>query len=178
MYIQLHHIDQFLVRMNTIYWYYIMMNIMRQMNYSLQMEKSIHYKGLRDMLEIIFSAKLQTNLQKIVQRIIQKDLRQVYRQSRVWASKNQYSKVLVKSHMERVMGIGPTLSAWKAGVLPLNYTRNLVGTFNYTIFIKYVNTFFKNILIQCLLPYFSFNSNKSFPTPHIGHLKSSGNSSP
>ena len=24
--------------------------------------------------------------------------------------------------MERVMGIGPTLSAWKAGVLPLNYT--------------------------------------------------------
>ncbi len=24
---------------------------------------------------------------------------------------------------ERVMGIGPTLSAWKAEVLPLNYTR-------------------------------------------------------
>ena len=27
------------------------------------------------------------------------------------------------SLMERVMGIGPTLPAWKAGILPLNYTR-------------------------------------------------------
>ena len=26
--------------------------------------------------------------------------------------------------MEQVMGIGPTLLAWKARVLPLNYTRN------------------------------------------------------
>jgi hypothetical protein len=26
--------------------------------------------------------------------------------------------------LERVMGIEPTLSAWKAEVLPLNYTRN------------------------------------------------------
>ena len=26
-------------------------------------------------------------------------------------------------HMERVMGIEPTLPAWKAGVLPLNHTR-------------------------------------------------------
>ena len=25
--------------------------------------------------------------------------------------------------LERVMGIGPTLPAWKAGILPLNYTR-------------------------------------------------------
>lgn len=32
--------------------------------------------------------------------------------------------------MERVMGIEPTLPAWKAGVLPLNYTRIywMVGT--------------------------------------------------
>ena len=29
-----------------------------------------------------------------------------------------------KDNMERVMGIEPTTSAWKAGVLPLNYTRN------------------------------------------------------
>ena len=30
---------------------------------------------------------------------------------------------------KRVMGIEPTLPAWKAGVLPLNYTRNLtIGT--------------------------------------------------
>ena len=27
------------------------------------------------------------------------------------------------AHMERVMGIEPTYPAWKAGVLPLNYTR-------------------------------------------------------
>ena len=27
------------------------------------------------------------------------------------------------AHMERVMGIEPTRPAWKAGVLPLNYTR-------------------------------------------------------
>ena len=26
--------------------------------------------------------------------------------------------------MERVMGIEPTQPAWKAGILPLNYTRN------------------------------------------------------
>ena len=30
--------------------------------------------------------------------------------------------------MERVMGIEPTWPAWKAGVLPLNYTR--IGVFN------------------------------------------------
>ena len=27
-------------------------------------------------------------------------------------------------YMERVTGIGPAYPAWKAGVLPLNYTRN------------------------------------------------------
>ena len=31
--------------------------------------------------------------------------------------------------MERVMGIEPTLSAWEAEVLPLNYTRLLLVTF-------------------------------------------------
>lgn len=30
--------------------------------------------------------------------------------------------------MERVTGIGPARPAWKAGVLPLNYTRILRGT--------------------------------------------------
>ncbi len=29
--------------------------------------------------------------------------------------------------MERVMGIEPTLSAWEAEVLPLNYTRRASG---------------------------------------------------
>ena len=30
-----------------------------------------------------------------------------------------------RTHLERVMGIEPTRPAWKAGVLPLNYTRIL-----------------------------------------------------
>ena len=30
-----------------------------------------------------------------------------------------------KGNMERVMGIEPTRPAWKAGILPLNYTRIL-----------------------------------------------------
>lgn len=29
--------------------------------------------------------------------------------------------------MERVMGIEPTLPAWEAGVLPLNYTRRILS---------------------------------------------------
>ena len=29
----------------------------------------------------------------------------------------------LQAHMERVMGIEPTRPAWKAGILPLNYTR-------------------------------------------------------
>jgi hypothetical protein len=28
------------------------------------------------------------------------------------------------AYLERVMGIEPTQPAWKAGILPLNYTRN------------------------------------------------------
>ena len=32
-------------------------------------------------------------------------------------------RTLLVSKMERVMGIGPTQPAWKAGILPLNYTR-------------------------------------------------------
>ena len=35
------------------------------------------------------------------------------KESRVWGKK-----------MERAMGIEPTCEAWKASVLPLNYTRN------------------------------------------------------
>ena len=34
-------------------------------------------------------------------------------------------KVFLDKKMERAMGIEPTTSAWKAGVLPLNYTRVL-----------------------------------------------------
>ena len=30
---------------------------------------------------------------------------------------------MLQARMERVMGIEPTRPAWKAGILPLNYTR-------------------------------------------------------
>jgi hypothetical protein len=39
----------------------------------------------------------------------------------MWAA--VYTHLAAPRHMERVMGIEPTLSAWKAEVLPLNYTR-------------------------------------------------------
>ena len=35
--------------------------------------------------------------------------------------------------VERVMGIEPTRPAWKAGVLPLNYTRTFDNVMNYSI---------------------------------------------
>ena len=34
-----------------------------------------------------------------------------------------YKRMLRSKKMERVMGIEPTRPAWKAGILPLNYTR-------------------------------------------------------
>ena len=37
------------------------------------------------------------------------------------------TELLWINKMERVMGIEPTTSAWKAEVLPLNYTRNLLS---------------------------------------------------
>ena len=50
--------------------------------------------------------------------------------------------------MERVMGIEPTRPAWKAGILPLNYTR--ISTYSGTVslyrlpyFKRFVNTFFR-----------------------------------
>ena len=44
----------------------------------------------------------------------------------------------LKAHMERMMGIEPTQPAWKAGVLPLNYTR--IGAFFQSANIYYHNT--------------------------------------
>ena len=38
--------------------------------------------------------------------------------------------------LERVMGIGPTQPAWKAGILPLNYTRISNSTLDYYIKLK------------------------------------------
>ena len=45
-------------------------------------------------------------------------------------------------NMERVMGIEPTQSAWKAEVLPLNYTRIYFDKRYYTIFEKLLSTIF------------------------------------
>ena len=44
--------------------------------------------------------------------------------------------VAYRSFMERVMGIEPTPSAWKAEVLPLNYTRDNTEAFR----IQYLST--------------------------------------
>ena len=44
---------------------------------------------------------------------------------RIW--RTRYSLSAPAFLMERVMGIGPTRPAWKAGILPLNYTRVLLS---------------------------------------------------
>ena len=72
-----------------------------------------------------------------------------------------YRRILIM--VERVMGIGPTRPAWKAGILPLNYTRirvsvsyqqrlYIIALFkrivnrNYTVFTKKLKKFLKNPL--------------------------------
>ena len=43
--------------------------------------------------------------------------------------------------MERVMGIGPTQPAWKAGILPLNYTRTRYAVNN-------ANELYQNVILM------------------------------
>ena len=43
---------------------------------------------------------------------------------RMSAKKTNNVRMRLDMCMERVMGIEPTLQAWEACVLPLNYTRN------------------------------------------------------
>ena len=43
------------------------------------------------------------------------------------------------------MGIEPTQPAWKAGILPLNYTRTYTTKGILTNYFAYVNTFFKKL---------------------------------
>ena len=60
--------------------------------------------------------------------------------------------------LERVMGIGPTRPAWKAGILPLNYTRNsLISRINALV---YNNTFQNDC--QRFFPCFSKIFQKNF----------------
>ncbi len=42
--------------------------------------------------------------------------------------------------LERVMGVEPTRPAWKAGILPLNYTRRTFSILSSKT--RFVNTFF------------------------------------
>lgn len=51
--------------------------------------------------------------------------------------------------MERVMGIEPTTSAWKAEVLPVNYTRNLITRFNDQLTFSIIHTIFSNVKQKC-----------------------------
>ena len=62
----------------------------------------------------------------------------------------------LQAHMERVMGIEPTRPAWKAGILPLNYTR--IGTVPGTVSLfilpratAFVNSFFPKKRGQTIL---------------------------
>ena len=48
--------------------------------------------------------------------------------------------------VKRVMGIEPTYPAWKAGVLPLNYTRN--ASTHYSVTMRYCQVFYKSSFTQ------------------------------
>ena len=57
-----------------------------------------------------------------------------------------------QENLERVMGIGPTQPAWKAGILPLNYTRITFPEtmlINYTKMSIYCQLFRKGIFKNC-----------------------------
>ena len=55
------------------------------------------------------------------------------------------------------MGIGPTLSAWKAGVLPLNYTRRTyiisADKLNYKLFSSLRQALFQTFFLIITTPY-------------------------
>ena len=61
--------------------------------------------------------------------------------------------------LERVMGIGPTRPAWKAGILPLNYTRIFrrysVMLKDFIILLLWCQTFLRGFLIKNFFLIFS-----------------------
>ncbi len=66
----------------------------------------------------------------------------------------------LQAHMERVMGIEPTRPAWKAGILPLNYTRisrypGIVSLVRIPQFIPLVNVFLRKIGLPATFFYVS-----------------------
>src|SRR5690606_4588055 len=61
----------------------------------------------------------------------------------IQATNNQRLRIRRKEGVERVMGIEPTLSAWEAEVLPLNYTR-INSTPDIQTEIRYTNCEFQH----------------------------------
>ncbi len=74
---------------------------------------------------------------------------------------------LLVSKMERVMGIGPTRPAWKAGILPLNYTRIRQRLYilpklkqKVKCFSKFFPIFFAKLLNFTFLPFCRVNGRR------------------
>ena len=68
-----------------------------------------------------------------------------------------------KNLMERVMGIEPTQSAWKAEILPLNYTRPYQSDYNsITTQVEFVNTFLKKSLNIYIKIFYVSNRGKNY----------------
>jgi hypothetical protein len=57
----------------------------------------------------------------------------LYRLSYMGINKRLLKNKQLLLKLERVMGIEPTLPAWEAGVLPLNYTRTAKKYRNYNL---------------------------------------------
>ena len=69
--------------------------------------------------------------------------------------------------MERVMGIGPTQPAWKAGILPLNYTRISINAYvlyqTYVLLSRIFDYYFKLFpLFSPLFPLYLLSIRNSF----------------
>ena len=65
-------------------------------------------------------------------------------QQQTSAKKTPILRLVYISQMERMMRIELTQSAWKAEVLPLNYTRILIALIIYNIFVNLTIPFCKN----------------------------------
>ena len=71
----------------------------------------------------------------------------------------------LQTHMERVMGIEPTRPAWKAGILPLNYTR-ILSVLSADLYIISANLLF----VKLFFIFFGFFSNLYINTKKIGSM--------
>ena len=69
--------------------------------------------------------------------------------------------------MEQVVGIEPTSSAWKAEVLPLNYTCEvfLLTIIDYKCFYVFCQYFFLNFFLKQLQAFNPFSYKQAFTNP-------------